>query len=131
MPEPTEPAPPRAVRGQLDEIDARAAAAAPGPWERHHVYVYVGGPDGYGNVCAFGEPRASTTVGYTPLGYGSPDLDRQAANATFVAHAREDVPALVAEVRRLRARVAELEESLEDYRNAGRERGGWERGATA
>ena len=30
-------------------------------------------------------------------------------DAEFIAHAREDVPALIAEVRRLRERIAELE----------------------
>lgn len=62
----------------LNAIKARADAALRGPW-------YT---DGYGNVVAEQGDLLSDT----------PDAE---LTAEFVAHAREDIPALLAEVRRL------------------------------
>ncbi len=81
----------------LEPIKARLAAATPGPW--HPVEIpaakYVGvtaehwDGDGY-HVCS------------------TEDCDPEDAvpNATFIAHAKADVEALVAEVERLRAAIA-------------------------
>jgi hypothetical protein len=82
---------------QLDEIEARANAATPGPWEEHadygpHFYAYLGG---------------SYLRGVGTLNFG--DGEDAEADREFVLNARQDVPALLAEVRRLRARVTELE----------------------
>jgi hypothetical protein len=66
---------------ELTGIEARANAATPGPWEAQHSYDdcwWLGGPEANG-----------------------PDMLPQ-GDAEFIAHARADVPALVAEVRRLR-----------------------------
>ena len=75
----------------LDEIDARAARASLGPWRTHVVNGDHSVRD------ARGEPVASAARVYRdcPLGLDADD-------ARFIAHAREDVPRLVAEVRRLR-----------------------------
>lgn len=54
--------------GRLEQIQARAAAATPGPWEAWDT----------------GDPSA---------------------NATFAAHAREDIPALLEEIDRLHEEV--------------------------
>jgi hypothetical protein len=78
----------------LDAIEARANAATPGPWEasrqigkKGHCYVaQVFGPDALGGLSL-----AQMDV-----------LPNATADAAFIAHARSDVPALVAEVRRLR-----------------------------
>lgn len=73
---------------ELNEIQARADAASPGPWFEHadpRKYVYI--------------PNASDEQVIF-------DRDK---NAQFCAHAREDVPCLVAEVRRLQAKVAMYE----------------------
>lgn len=86
----------------LDAIEARCAAATPGPWRQC-------GADRKGCACGmvWSEPadfvvaqgeegeRAGTVCGF--------DVDDEtiSANMRFVAHAREDVPALLAEVRRL------------------------------
>lgn len=67
----------------LDAIKARSVAATAGPWQRLDQTVYAG-PDEHGVVVA-------ETYG-----------DQHDADAIFIAHAREDVPALVAEVERLR-----------------------------
>ena len=71
----------------LDAIEQRANAATKGPWEMyrpHHAsgfHSVIGGAGGTDNLAD----------------------DVLEADAEFVAHARSDVPALVAEVRRLRA----------------------------
>ncbi len=88
----------------LDAIEARAAAATEGPWgveariglvAVYRQFLPVEG-DRINNVCE--------------TGWAS---DRQACrDATFIAYASTDVPALVAEDRELRARVAYLEAIL-------------------
>lgn len=79
---------------QLNAIKERAEKATPGPWlvapekcgpEGQGVYE----SDGFGCICEVGDPY--------PRGNNRPQ-----ENMEFIAHAREDVPALVAEVERLR-----------------------------
>lgn len=71
---------------ELRVIEARAEAATPGPWEMEVDDPYViWGPDDL-RIVSF---KGSTIIGFED-------------NAPFVAHAREDIPALIAEVRRLR-----------------------------
>lgn len=83
---------------QLSEIEARANAATPGPWE--HC--------GCGEIVAVrrnedvGEFTEDLTYGYSGE-YGDMHGFHEEADAEFVAFAREDLPRLVAEVRRLRA----------------------------
>ncbi|MHB8406220.1 MAG: hypothetical protein ACYDCJ_12435 [Gammaproteobacteria bacterium] len=71
----------------LDAIEARANAATPGPWDTDE---YDGGL------------RSTVTAG--PI-TSDEDYD-------FIAHARTDVPALIAEVRRLRAIEARLKHAM-------------------
>lgn len=79
---------------QLSAIKERVAKATPGPWlvapekcgpEGQGVYE----SDGFGCICEVGDPY--------PRGSNRPQ-----ENMEFIANAREDVPALVAEVERLR-----------------------------
>src|SRR5262249_15361143 len=82
-----------------DVIKARADAATEGPWRVHAAgmgirgattpYAWILSPDN-GSIA---ERHSSGTM----------------ADCEFVAAARTDVPALLAEVERLRARVAEVE----------------------
>lgn len=80
---------------ELDAIENRANAATPGPW---WVMPELCGPEGQGvyesaslgQICEVGDPY--------PRGLNHPQ-----ENMDFIAHTREDVPALVAEVRRLKA----------------------------
>lgn len=79
---------------QLAEIEARVAAVTPGIWAK------VTDEDGYlmvmsetENICGFGDMEEVEQQ----------DLD----NARFIAWAKTDIPALIAEVRR-------LQESLDD-----------------
>lgn len=78
---------------ELAEIKARAEAATPGPWSDR----YVIGDEG-------GGPKHRVT--FRLLSGLTGDITghcRRTPDAAFIAHAREDVPALVAEVERLRA----------------------------
>lgn len=72
---------------RLAEIEARANAATPGPWEPEHRGVV-------GNDVFIVED--CVTAGW----------DAYRANQAFIATARTDVPDLVAEVRRLTAALA-------------------------
>lgn len=85
----------------LDAIEARANAATAGPWEA---------PDQLLIPCVRGVSDHGNTIRVCQFGWNnSPDAKRRDANnAVFIAHAREDVPALVAEVRRLRGALAHL-----------------------
>lgn len=89
----------------LDAIEKRASAATEGPW-------LLG--DGFSDESNDADDWAIRT----PSGFlcASPDDGVRGSHdfrdATFIVHAREDVPALVAEVRRLREE------------NANRRRGG-------
>ena len=74
----------------LDAIEARANAATGGEWtwEDDPATVYAGRGDYMHGLNLFGRLE---------LDWNGP------ANMEFVCHARADVPALIAEVRRLRA----------------------------
>lgn len=80
---------------QLAAIKARAEAATPGAWGIEHVERRIWA--GNERVCfLFGQDRRQNEN-----------------NGVFIAHAREDVPALLAEVERLRAAVGRLREREE------------------
>jgi len=78
----------------LEAIEARANAATPGPW------IYAS-DNGVGVV--------GTTDEQTIWFYSLPTLLRNCAagvteaDASFIAHAREDIPALIARIRQLEA----------------------------
>lgn len=79
----------------VDEIEAREKLATTGPW-----YVeYSDDPEEPGCVFGIHSPAEDAQIVKTDTGVYPPDF----ADAEFIAHAREDVPRLVAEVRRLRA----------------------------
>lgn len=79
---------------ELDAIAARADAATAGPW----FPDYDPRDDGADQV---------VTERLTIAFMATPKV-RHERDAEFIAHAREDVPRLVAEVRRLRAEEARL-----------------------
>jgi len=74
---------------QFDDIQTRADAATPGPWEEHKPY----GPDFYAYL------RGPYLRGVGTLNFG--DGEGAEADREFVKHAREDVDALLATVRHL------------------------------
>lgn len=81
----------------LDAITARSNAATPGPWAERSV--------GYVFATATSERAAESGYIGTPVVDTFMWPEHGPANQVFIAHAREDVPALVAEVRRLRGRI--------------------------
>ncbi|MCZ4602956.1 hypothetical protein O3S80_04045 [Streptomyces sp. Lzd4kr] len=106
---------------QLNDIETRAQAATKGPWG-----FYDG--SNYADVAADLTMTSRSSYSYREKiaqledenywddqAHEDDDESRapeqMAANAAFIAAAREDVPALVAEVRRLRAEVAALTEA--------------------
>jgi len=85
----------------LDEIEARANAATPGPWTYHDGCGYVEVPP-YGAI-EF-KPGWERSVHFLARVHNNhvEGEDGLGFDGAFIAHARTDVPALVAEVRRLR-----------------------------
>jgi hypothetical protein len=88
---------------ELQPIEARANAATPGPWTT-----------GAGKIRE-GETRElviatndDVIVALAYGGVGNP-VDRTTQDRTFIASARTDVPALVAEVRRLRGILKQID----------------------
>lgn len=89
----------------LGAIEARANAASRGPWE-HGMEYEQQDPGDYVST-AWGGIVVCSDQAPTP------------ADAEFIAHAREDVPTLAAEVRRLRAALsAARREGAEAMREA-------------
>lgn len=80
---------------RIEEIRKRAAASTRGPWEV--------GYDDYDSDTTLYIGEVEATVGRF--------------DAEFIAHAREDIPALLAEVERLREEVGYLEEDVERWRD--------------
>lgn len=93
----------------LAAIEARVAATTEGPWrvgltwdkKEETLSVEAGHRD---IVLVYSHP------GVSPISGGSES--EGIGNKYFIAHAREDVPALVAEIRRMRADLVEWEEVL-------------------
>jgi hypothetical protein len=87
---------------ELDQIEARAEASLPAPWQ-----AFVEGRDHWGGadfIRTGGLDDAAPDM-YVTLSYWDNDPEKPAGSDVldFVAAARQDVPRLVAEVRRLRA----------------------------
>lgn len=85
---------------ELDAIESRASAAIPGHWTAGEIGVVT--------------TDAKVSERYDQVASVLPICDRkghcyQDDTTRFIAHARADVPALIAEVRRLRAEAAESE----------------------
>lgn len=94
----------------LDAIEARANAATEGPWESL---------DRGDRLVAW--RQRDDELGIAAFDYVVPEPMDNADDAEFIAHARTDVPALVAEVRRLRDIEAEAYRRALDVIEAERE----------
>ncbi len=87
---------------ELAQIEERAAKATPGPWEMEIDWRY--------------EYYSTFSWACGPETTAQDDDENQASSdADFIAHAREDIPALIAEVRRLTAENARLTDALALY----------------
>lgn len=100
---------------RLTQIETRVKAAYPGPWfwnsysgifsgtcritGRHHV-----SPEGY-NGCPVQEEHdddCTPVIAWVPSAHGDTAGPQDGNNADFIAHSREDIEWLLAEVRRLK-----------------------------
>ena len=87
---------------RLAEIEARAKAATEGPW-----HCWNGWPV---------EPQACERIGPKIAGgvKGNPDIFGQKEDFEFIAHARQDIPDLLADRQKLIERIRELEAHVEE-----------------
>ena len=86
----------------LAEIEARANGATIGPWQ-----AWVEGRDGWGgDTVILAGPRTGADTAldiYVMYGGMSGYEPASAEDLDFIANARQDIPALVKEIRRLRS----------------------------
>lgn len=96
---------------ELDVIQARADAATPGPWRLSGSKSYI--------IPSHGEPYKVAQLGGTVDNPGliSREDDRLPHDTEFITYAREDVPALVAEVRRLKTENESLEGAVRNWQS--------------
>ena len=94
---------------ELQAIEARASAATPGPWRSDDQVVgWMGGTQpGVAVRNQDGNVRDAVAMVVDMRAAEISGSLRPIEDAAFIAAARMDVPALVAEVRRLRALIAE------------------------
>ena len=88
---------------ELDAIESRLSAASPGPWK-----AYVEGRDHWGGdnfIVVGGDSDEDMYVSRTLNGSGTEPASIE--DLDFIACARQDVAALLREVRELRARLGE------------------------
>lgn len=87
---------------ELDAIEARCVAASPGPWKS-----FVEGRDHFGgdDFIRVGDDTQDESDMYVSRAEAEAGAIRPASapDLDFIACARQDVPTLVAEIRRLRA----------------------------
>lgn len=96
---------------QLTEMEGRVEAASPGPWQ-----AFVEGRDHFSGdsiirMGSFDDPLPDMYVS-THDDFGHPNRVPD-GDWDFIAHARQDVPRLVAEVRRLKELLAVPEDPVE------------------
>lgn len=99
------------TKPDLDAIKARAEAATPWPWRAHGdaVVNLVRSCTCAGHIPGHGHEPFCGIEG--PVATGAEPFD-----ANFIAHAREDIPALLAEVQELRELVTDLNKQLDAKR---------------
>lgn len=88
----------------LNKIKARTTAATPGPWEK--IESHLGKKEPYYGVYTW--DKKSIT------GWGR--VCQPGNDAAFIAHARVDIPALVAEVDRLQEALTEAKNEIKFLR---------------
>ena len=92
------------TKERLAEIEARCEAATPGPWEW----------DDEAECMRHGsKPVMMAMWYYDKCGEVVVSLDVYDADAEFTAHARQDIPALLDEVKRLREQLKNLDLAYE------------------
>ena len=114
---PGRPTPGPMSNERLAEIEARANAATPGPWEfgTEPTFVEHGMRYGGETVIRGQEGNVVDSQGGQGAGGDWSDLDVSEEDGRFIAAARTDIPGLVAEVRRLRRHINAAAEALLRY----------------
>jgi hypothetical protein len=84
----------------LDEIEQRATAATPGPWEAFIEERHAIGGDNFIRTGGLDDNQPDM---YVSQYLGTTSIKVPAADLDFIANARQDIPRLVAEIRRLRS----------------------------
>jgi len=92
-------------REELKAIEAREQAAMPGPWEKTFSSEDYGA--GYG-MTTFFVKQPDGNLYRIGSGDTSEKYFKENNNAEFIAHARQDVPALITEVKRQNAEIERL-----------------------
>ncbi len=87
---------------ELDEIEQRAAAATPGPWEAFIEERHAIGGDSFIRTGGLDDNQPDM---YISQYLGATSIKVPAADLDFIAYAREDIPRLVAEIRQLRGQL--------------------------
>lgn len=106
---------------ELSAIEARASRAAPGPWEDAEGSVWENGQRRVDEAFVR-RPGDSVAVASSILNPCADPRDVPSQDtAIFIAHAREDVPALVTEVRRLSADLTAMTASRDEWRTIAQE----------
>jgi hypothetical protein len=86
-------------------MEARATAATPGPWESSVEGRDHWGGDDFIRTGGFDDRQPDLYVSYSYADERGGPIPATAQDLDFIAAARQDVPRLVAEVRRLRQRL--------------------------
>ncbi|MYU24507.1 hypothetical protein [Streptomyces sp. SID8352] len=119
----------RLTAQQLADIETRTNAATDGPWGTYEfggdtlIEIAAGLEEtgtGYRarrEICRLEDEPMDNDPTHTEW-TGEEDWEQVQADAEFVAHARTDVPVLLAEIRRLDARVRELERPAVEAKRA-------------
>lgn len=98
---------------QLDAIRQRVANATPGEWGFYDGELrQMDGDRPVGTVLRWADPLGGDDPDWEFCMYADNEVD-----AAFIAHARQDVPALLNEVERLRAENERLEAERQQERN--------------
>lgn len=104
----------RLTDDKLDEIEKRAERATEGPWDYGDdalIAQQISGDVKYSQWLLHkdGEPIVHVRIDHYKYIGGAPPGDHvlKREDAEFIAHARQDVPRLIEEVRRLRAKIEE------------------------
>lgn len=101
----------------IEAILRRAEAATPGPWKAYHCQYSAVSADYWAWAVDAPEKRDDADA---ICSLADCPEDTEEHNAQFIAHARQDVPALCAEVTRLQAALAQAEAELAEFRSGKR-----------
>lgn len=94
---------------EMAAIEQRAEAATPGPWqvERNHNGLLIG-------ISSPSQMKHDLDFLFTFYARISRRLSQEELNAEFIVHAREDIPKLIAEIKRMQAKIDHYFELLDE-----------------